>query len=173
MGYETQFEGEFFVTPYLTRNHVAYLQAFSKTRHMRRRVSALKTAPDPIRKAAGLPLGKGGEFYVGSDEEYSSYSSRENVIDFNTPPATQPGLWCKWEPTFDGDAIVWSGAEKFYDYVEWLEYLIVNFLEPWGYTVNGTVEWTGEDRDDLGRITVTDNVMKAQKAVITYVDYES
>jgi hypothetical protein len=79
-----------------------------------------------------------------------------------------PGYWCQWQPSKDGTEIEWDGGEKFYNYEEWLEYLIQHFLEPWGYVLNGTVKWSGEDAEDIGSITVTDNVVRARKAVISY-----
>ena len=53
--------------------------------------------------------------------------------------------------------IVWDGAEKFYKYVQWLEFLIDTYLRPWGYTLNGTVDYKGASADDFGRIIVVDN----------------
>ena len=57
----------------------------------------------------------------------------------------------------DGTAITWNGAEKFYEYDKWIRYLIASFLEPWGYTVNGDVRWAGEERGDVGVISVRRN----------------
>lgn len=74
-----------------------------------------------------------------------------------------PGYYCQWIPTEEGTSLEWDGNEKFYDYVEWLEYLIEHFLQPWGYTVNGEVTWQGEDVGDLGTIYVGDNVIATQK----------
>jgi hypothetical protein len=79
-----------------------------------------------------------------------------------------PGYYCQWVPTEDGDGIEWDGGEKFYEYIAWLEYLIGKFLVPWGYTLNGTVEWIGEDRSDVGMITVVDNVVSVKRGRITY-----
>ena len=53
-----------------------------------------------------------------------------DIRDFNKPPAGQPGLWCRWEPTKDGTAIKWNGVEKFYYSEEWMTYLIEVFLKP-------------------------------------------
>ena len=55
----------------------------------------------------------------------------------------------------------WDGGEKFYNYVEWLEYLIKNFFEPWGYSLNGSVNWQGEEDEDNGTIVVKHNEVKA------------
>jgi hypothetical protein len=37
------------------------------------------------------------------------------------------------------------------------QYLIGHFLAPWGYTLNGTVKWVGEDPADSGVIEVENN----------------
>jgi hypothetical protein len=79
-----------------------------------------------------------------------------------------PGFWCQWRPNEDGTAIEWDGGEKFYNYIEWLEYLIKQFFEPWGIKLNGDVRWYGEDRDDIGLIEVRDSVVKIKYANVTY-----
>lgn len=84
-----------------------------------------------------------------------------SIADYNSPPEGQPGLWCQWVPSEDGTEIVWNGAEKFYYYVEWIDFLVEKFLKPWGYKVNGRVEWSGEEQGDIGVIEVIDNVVDA------------
>jgi hypothetical protein len=159
MGYTTDFSGEFTLDKPLTAEHKAYLLAFNQTRRMKR--DPAKLGPDPIRKAAKLPAGVDGEYYVGSTAEYGQHSTSD-ILDYNGPPASQPGLWCQWTPTGDGTAIIWDEGEKFYDYVEWAEYLLEHFLTPWGYRVNGAVEWFGEDRGDIGRILIVNNAVTVQ-----------
>lgn len=158
MGYTTEFDGQFAIEPPLAEDHHRYLETFAKVRHMRRNATQLASTPDRVRTAGGLPLGVDGEFYVGSTRNFGQ-DITPDVTHPNDPPATQPGLWCQWAPNEYGDALEWDGGEKFYNYVEWLEYLIANFFEPWGYTLNGTVEWEGEDRSDAGSITVTNNTI--------------
>lgn len=128
---------------------------------------------DKLREKVELPAGIEGEFYVGSPANMGQ-NRCESIIDFNRPPTTQPGLWCNWtvgdiyetplseallEEKGVAQTIVWDEGEKFYNYVEWLEYLIKSFLIPWGYTLNGEVQWRGEDWSDNGTISVTDNVV--------------
>lgn len=84
-----------------------------------------------------------------------------------------PGYYCQWIPTEDGTGLAWDGNEKFYDYVEWLEYLIKTFLIPWGITCNGDVEWYGEESDDRGIIRVRNNKVKAYEATISYPEEET
>jgi len=59
----------------------------------------------------------------------------------------------------DMQTIVWDQGEKFYSYVNWLEYLINRILKPSGYVVNGKCEYQGEDRSDRGEIVVENNVI--------------
>lgn len=73
-----------------------------------------------------------------------------------------PVGYCQWIPTKDGKGLEWNGGEKFYEYTEWLEY-ICSALDAWGVKANGTITWKGEDRNDIGTITVTDNKVVAEK----------
>lgn len=166
MGYSTDFWGEFTITPELTPEHQAYLHAFANTRRMRRNPDLTQLLSDPLRVAVGLDVGNEGEYYVGAYEEnpapgfignFKGQGKSADIIDYNSPPRTQPGLWCQWVPAADGAVLEWDQGEKFYSYLEWLEYLLNNFLIPWGYTLNGTVEWSGEDSDDQGRIVLANN----------------
>ncbi len=162
MGYTTDFYGSFDLDKPLTEAHAAYLHKFSETRRMGRHADLVAELPDPIREAVGLPVGIQGEYYVGDD--MTGYFVKagfneppKNIIDHNTEPSTQPGLWCQWVPHEDCRSIVWDGGEKFYSYVEWLIYIIDNFLKPWGYTLNGEVQWQGENMEDRGVLVVENN----------------
>jgi hypothetical protein len=75
-------------------------------------------------------------------------------------PSGQPGVWCQWIPSQDGKSLEWDGNEKFYDYLEWLEYIIKHFLVRWGVTANGAVTYCGEESSDTGIITVVNNTVK-------------
>lgn len=75
----------------------------------------------------------------------------------NADKIKQPGLWCQWELNDDGTELRWDGGEKFYNYIEWLEYLIVHFFKPWKIKLNGEIYWVGEDSDDRGMIKVVNN----------------
>lgn len=153
MGYTTDFEGHFKLNKQLSTDDLNFLKKFSDSRRMARNV-------DP-------KYGIEGEFFVdGNDALFELQDA--NVIDYNRPPKTQPGLWCDWVPSDDGMFIEWNGGEKFYDYVEWLQYLINRILAPRGYVLNGSVKWYGEDRDDNGIINVKDNVVTTQRGVIIY-----
>ena len=78
------------------------------------------------------------------------------------------GAWCQWIPTEDGKFLEWDGNEKFYNYIEWLQYIIGKILIPKGFVINGEVTWSGEEDDDLGKIIVKNNKIKIQKGKVTY-----
>lgn len=81
---------------------------------------------------------------------------------------TKPGYYCQWVVTDDGECLEWDGNEKFYDYVEWLDWLIKNFFEPKGVKLNGEIEWEGEEQGDVGKIIVKDNNMTTKEGRIVY-----
>jgi len=147
---------EFWAMFGLRPEHAAYLTQFSDTRRMRRDTKALEQFTDPVREAVGLPVGSEGAYFVGGGG-HGGQDHDSSVLEYNRPPSGQPGLWCKWAPNESGTAIVWNEAEKFYDYVKWLKYLIEHFLRPWGYVLNGEVRWAGEEEADRGVIRVKDN----------------
>ncbi|MGL5877657.1 MAG: hypothetical protein ACRC2V_07745 [Xenococcaceae cyanobacterium] len=122
--------------------------------------------PDSIREAVNLPIGFESEFFVGSEADMGQDFHHSSVIAHNEPPSNQPGLWCNWISSEEGDFLEWDGGEKFYDYVEWLQYIIKHFLKRWGVTTNGCVRWRGEDFDDNGKITVINNTVTIQKTEI-------
>lgn len=165
MGYTTTFLGEFTITPALTEAQVSYLLKFSETRRMKRMAELARKLPDPCRTAVNLPIGRDGEYFVGWTRT-ESWGRDDSLLNYNLPPADQPGLWCHWVPTEEGTSLEWDGAEKFYDYVEWLEYLIKHFFTPWGRTLNGRVEWHGEEFEDIGIIRVKDNLVESKDAEI-------
>jgi hypothetical protein len=149
MGYQTDFRGRFELNKALDQETNDFLVKFSKTRRM----------------ARNLPkeYGVEGEFYVDGGGDYGQ-APEDNVINHNRPPRTQPELWCQWVPTEDGKGIEWDGGEKFYGYVEWIQYLIAKVLAPKGYVLNGAVDWRGEEWEDTGTIFITDNKVETQDA---------
>lgn len=153
MGYTTKFEGEFTIEPPLTKEQTAYLTQFSGTWRMRRDPKKAAKLLDPLREAVGLPLGVDAEFFVGGTGHAGQHRD-DSVLEYNAEPSTQPGLWCQWEPSEDGSKLQWNGAEKFYNYVEWLKYIDENFLKRWGRKLTGAVSWQGEDDSDCGLLTV-------------------
>lgn len=114
MGYSTEFRGQIEVSPPLSKKEREYLLAFNRTRHCRKDGSPYAVDPPSKKKAQliGIP-----------------YESPEEM-DHNRAASGQPGLWCHWIPNQDGTAIVWDGGEKFYDSLEWMQYLIDHFIGP-------------------------------------------
>jgi len=145
IGYSTDFIGKLAFNKPLAEEDREFLKKFSETRRMARNVDE--------------KYGEEGEFYVeGEDGDWGHGQGREsNIIDYNRPPKTQPSLWCQWIPSEDGKYLEWDGGEKFYNYVEWLMYIIANITAPRGYILSGVIEWQGEDEEDTGRIIVENN----------------
>jgi hypothetical protein len=200
MGYTTDFDGSVTLEPALTPEQAAYLKRFNQSRRMKRNAEIAETFPDPLREAVGLPIGVEGEFYVSSEDldgvitdpndprighlksekvpEWNDPSKachagqrRDASIDeYNGPPSGQPSLWCQWTTNADGTEIEWDGGEKFYEYVEWMEYIIDSFLKPWGIVAEGEIEWQGEGRGDIGLIVVKDNVVNPKMGRIVFDD---
>jgi hypothetical protein len=119
-------------------------------------------------------FGVEGELFVDAKEDPNDPMSgagqahTPDIIDYNRPPRTQPSLWNHWIPTDDGCAIYWDGGEKFYEYVAWIKYLIDKVLAPRGYTLDGEVDWEGEDSDDRGMIVVRKNKVFTKAVISTY-----
>ena len=155
MPYETTLTGEFAITPPLADAHLAYLLAFSRTRHMRCATRALKKRADPLREAAGLPLGRGGAYFVGGLDLLTLGNAA--VTNSLKPPHGQPSLYCKWTPTPDGRALVWQGKGAHYE--QWLDYLMKHFLLPWGYVLCGRVVWQGQRPTDSGVLCIKENLV--------------
>lgn len=167
MGYTTDFNGEFKLDKPLKSEHAAYLRAFSERRRMKRAAEMTNDMPDVRRKAVGLPIGEDGEYFAGDPDRYGQTQSAD-ILNYNSPPGRQPGLWCQWVPNEDGTAIVHDCGEKFYEYKDWIKYLVERFIKPWGYVLNGRIDWWGEDRDDIGRIVIVDNHVEIFDGEITY-----
>lgn len=123
--------------------------------------------PDPIRKATGLKVGSEGAYFVGAEDSFGQEHTSD-ILGYNDPPKGQPGLWCQWVPTEDNAGIEWNGTEKFYNYTEWLQYLIHHFLAPWGYVLNGEILWDGEDSGDNGKLMVKDNEVFEKEGRVVY-----
>lgn len=157
MGYSTDFYGEVEIYPPLNEKEIEFLNKFSDTRRMDR---------------------KKGPYYVdggglcGQDRE-------ADIIDYNRPPAGQPGLWCQWVPNEDGTKIMWNGAEKFYSADEWMKYLVDHFIGKnpiaknedsklsflQSHVVHGVIEAQGEDRSDHWYLIVENNEVRVENAV--------
>lgn len=159
MGYTTWFNGSLTFNKPVTEELKNYVNKFSNVRHMKRDVEKLKEIyPNWIDNCYKGNLGNDGEYFIGGTG-FMGQGRDKDIVDYNNPPFGVPGLWCQWIIT-DDDELEWDGNEKFYNYVEWLEYLINKFFEPEGYILNGTIEFEGEDSGDRGYIKVTNNIVE-------------
>jgi hypothetical protein len=177
MGYTTDFTGHLDMSRSLSQTEADYIRAFNEVRHMRRDVNKLH---EVFKGNQGNPFATTIEEIYGREGEYFVGNESTGVLDHNEPPGSParmddwsawwdkrqsaikngdslPGLWCQWTVNREGDRLEWDGGEKFYNYVEWLQYLINHFFEKWGVKLNGHINWSGEDRADVGRIVVKDN----------------
>ncbi|WP_433791208.1 hypothetical protein [Actinoplanes sp. CA-252034] len=162
MGYDTEFTGQVTIVPPLNPHEVEYLDRFAETRHESRAAGPFVVSGNGLEP---------GEMYGGGE-----------------PGPEHPGYWCKWVPTAAGDALIWSGGEKFYDAEIWLAYLVETFLAPgaeirgdlpatWlrpavfehftcDHVLNGVITAEGDEEDDRWRIEVRDNVVHVIRLVV-------
>ncbi len=156
MGYTTDFIGHIDIDPGLNEAEVAYLDAFRRSRRFDR---------------AGGPYEVPGNPYVDEPPESS-------LGAYNRPAFGQPQLWCQWEPCWSGCCLAFSGAEKFYQPVQWLAYLIDHFLRPgaeasrsglayfeeftFDHQLEGLVVGCRRDTRELYGIRVEDNVVTTE-----------
>jgi hypothetical protein len=196
MGYTTDFQGQLSFDRVLTNEEVNYIKKFNDSRRMKRDVSKLYELYKGEGGNPFLPkeqtYGNEGEYFVGGtghagqdrDDSIINYNESPGIViksndeDFGTywsrrtkqieDGLCQPGLWCQWTTNEEGTCLEWDGGEKFYNYVEWLKYLINHFFEKWGVKLNGEITWEGEESEDMGKIIVVDNVVTVKVARITY-----
>jgi hypothetical protein len=154
MGYTTKFTGCFKLNTKLDDNTFEFLKKLANTRRVKRDPQIL----EQLGHGNAANFGVDGEFFVDG-KGFMGQDTDDSVIDGSTAPATQPGLWCQWEPLDDRKSIAWDGNEKFYKATEWIDYIIKHVLQPKGYIVNGSVNAKGEDRGDSWHITISDNVV--------------
>lgn len=185
MGYTTDFDGSLTLSKPLTKKQLEYINKLAETRRMKRDVAKLMElykgkhgypGRTPAKNTPEEIYGIDGEFFVGaagfggqdSDASVTNYNIAPGQAGFMEKSKGQPGLWLQWtitENEEDGSQqLEWDGGEKFYNYVEWLEYLILKFFIPWKVQLNGEILWYGEDRSDTGKIVVTNNEVKVYEA---------
>jgi hypothetical protein len=177
MGYTTDFEGSLKLTPSLNEKQTEYINRISSTRRMKRNPEKLMELykgkhGNPFVKnsqMSELIYGKQGEFFAMDDGQAGQLHDN-SIEDYNGPPSTQPGLWCQWQIFDNGASLEWDGEEKFYNYIEWLKYIIKTFFIPWGIVADGEIRWFGEDKDDMGKIKVKNNEVFIFNGEVTFSD---
>ena len=156
MGYTTDFIGHVDIAPALNDSEIAYLSAFGASRRWERPGGPYAVPGNP--SADELRPVRGNGYYV--------------------PATGQPGLWCDWEPCWDGCCLAFNGVERFYGAVEWLRYLIDHFLRPaaeasytedeafgeftFDHVLEGMVVGCRRDNKEVFAITVQDNRVRQQ-----------
>ena len=183
MGYSTEFGGSLSLSSPVKPELKAFLDDLAGTRRMQRDPQKLmeiykgehgwpfaidKTNPEEV-------YGYKGEYFI------EDFQGDGTIINGNLPSGMiaygewekggklkQPSLHLQWVLNDAGDELEWDGEEGFEEYVEWLEYLIEHFFQPFGIKLNGEIVWYGDDPDDRGKIVVIDNVVKIYDAVIDY-----
>lgn len=174
MGYSTVYVGDIKIEGVVPIKVFDYINEFSKIRHMKRNNKIIKELDINYGiKIFDYKLGTDGEYYVNySDPLMDDLEFKDSIIDYNAPPSTQPGLWCKWilkgEKKIDGYEnvkIQWNRAEKFYDGYEWLKYIINNFLGKKGLRCEGVLS-SINDFNEVEYIFVVNNKIKL------FYDYE-
>lgn len=164
MGYTTDFYGTMSFNKSISEELKNYINKFNETRRMKRDINKIKEIfPNWKEHCFRGNLGADGEYFVGG-KGFAGQDEDNSIMNYNRAPGTQPGLWCQWIINDNGE-LEWDGGEKFYDYVEWLKYLIDNFFAPSGYILNGSIEFQGEDYDDFGTINVNDNVVNVEYGI--------
>lgn len=166
MGYTTDFDGTLSFNKPVTEQLKEYINRFSYTRRMPRDNEKIKKIYPNWRELCFFgELGNKGEYFAPISNCYGQ-DDDGTVLDYNGyKENVHPGLWCQWIINDDGD-LAWDGGEKFYNYEEWLNYLIDRFFAPLGYVLNGDITWQGEAFDDFGTIHVVDNVVTMKYGVM-------
>lgn len=190
MGYTTDFEGEISIEPPLNDDEISFLTDFNNTRRMIRRKGPLFVGGSGFK-------GQGNDDDVidhnrANGESPSPYGSSAGDYEEYVEANGQPGLWCQWMPSEDGEVLEWDGGEKFYNSPQWMKYIIDNLLSerarPYidkhidedprlknftcNHVLNGEILAEGEDSDDVWKLVVEDNVVKVAETEVTWKSAE-
>ena len=152
MSYNTRFNGCLKFNKPVVSELKEYINKFSEIRHIKLKTDEIKLCfPNWKQDSFNGNLGEEGMFFINS----STWGTAA-MEDYNVPPRNCPSLYCQWIIN-DYNELEWDGGEGFYEYVDWLKFLIKYFFNPNGYILNGTIYYSGDDTTDNGRVVVTDN----------------
>lgn len=100
------------------------------------------------------------DWVIGKELKEYGECNYNAVCPYNQLPSVEK----KFEAVSDEIVLGWDGVEKFYKGAEWLQYIIDNIIEPNfpEYKLNGQLSWQGEEDEDTGTISVTDNIVSIQ-----------
>ena len=160
MGYNTCFEGSINIDKPVDEETKKLLHGLNTTRRMKRNVNKLAELLNISVENCIELYGDQGQLYFNNDGEMGQ-SITKDIVNYNDPPTSQPGLWCNWRLNEQNNTIEWDEGDKFYDFIEWMEYL-VKILSNRGYILNGQISWEGEDCDDTGTITVENHKVSSK-----------
>lgn len=171
MGYTTDFTGKLKVLEKVSPDFFNYINRFNNVRHMKRNPKIIKALYNTwFLQCFDGELGPEGDFFIMNDN-ICGQTHDKSIVDYNMPPSNQPGLWCQWKLETVNPLSVdnkepieafleWDGGEKFYYYIEWLEYMIETFFAPKSYHLSGCLLAIGESSDDARYIVVENNVIQ-------------
>lgn len=164
MGYSTDYYGNIQIAPALNEQEVEEINAWLACRHVTYDVNKIyELDPNADQHTIdGTPVGNGGWNWIKiyADPDGNAYDPvGEAVMEWNEP-GLLPSLWSDLE--VDETTMCWNGSEKSYEIPAWIQLLIDCVFAPRGYSLNGELEWRGEDYGDTGVITITDNVMEVE-----------
>lgn len=151
--YSTEFNGSFKFSEKVSLEIKELVNGISETRRVTRDVEKLE-------EYYGDDFYYGQFFIPGVDSDEEEDNDEDFIIDSNTPPGDQPGLWMDWKITDDGRYLVWNGSESFRFYLEWLDWLNNNIFVPEGLGLNGAIHYQGWDDRDNGTIFMINNQVK-------------
>lgn len=136
MGYTTTFDGVFHFNKVPTIELIDTINNFSRTRHNYEEFPSIW-----CQWVIGKQYAEAGEYNVNCvlTPEHSMKTPYECI---------------------SGELVLgWNGYEKFYKAEKWLEYLINVFFKPNGYSITGNVHYQGEKKNNVGELTVIDNII--------------
>jgi hypothetical protein len=147
MVYLTTFLGSFHFSRPLRDEELAFLTSFSGNRRMKLDVKQLEERFGGAHAPPKKGYGPEGAFFSGP-----LAFGDPAILDSNTPPPGVPSRHCHWTAT--RRKLKWNGEESFHHFIDWLEYMIREFLDDWGIGLDGAMQWQGEDPTDRGTISV-------------------
>lgn len=94
---------------------------------------------------------KEAKFFLGM--MYNEEMTVEQMVENYDISSKLQRSYLQWAPGEDLQSFVWNQEEKFYEYVEWLQF-VVDRLKEIDVGVSGQITWSGEDTGDTGVITI-------------------
>jgi hypothetical protein len=99
-----------------------------------------------------------GKLKLNKELDTHTINKINNLNSYNSKDNNMPKSVCKWIVHDDKKHIIWNWEEKFYYYIEWLDYIIQNILKNNNYVLSGELIAEWEDiENDISKINVNDN----------------